>query len=46
MKISEFIQKIIDIEKERGEKATITMNYIDYLKEKKKIIEMEDKELD
>jgi hypothetical protein len=47
MKKSELIQKLIDIEEEKDEKEfhTITLNYIDYLKEQKALIEDEDIEL-
>jgi len=38
MKKSELIQKLIEIEEKRGD-ATITMNYIHYLKKLKKLIE-------
>jgi len=46
MKKSELIQKLIEIEKEQGENATITMNYIHYLKKLKKLIEVGDIELE
>ena len=46
MKKSEIIQKLIEIERERGENTTITMNYIDYLKKLKKLIEIGDVELE
>lgn len=48
MKKSEFIQKIIDIEKERGENTnvTISMNYIKYLEKMKKLVEIGDIEIE
>ena len=46
MKKSELIQKLIEIEREKGENATITLNYIDYLEKIKKFIQEGDKELE
>jgi len=46
MKKSEFIQKLIEIEKEMGENVTITMNYIYYLNKLKKLIKEGDIELE
>ena len=45
MKKSELIQELIKIEEAKGENITITMNYIDYLKKLKKLIEIGDVEL-
>jgi len=45
MKKSEIIQKLINIEKEKGEKMTITLDYINYLEEQKKLIEIGDIEI-
>jgi len=45
MKKSELIQKLIDIEKENKEKATITMDYIWYLEKQKKLVKIGDIEL-
>ena len=46
MKKSELIQKLIEIEEAKEENATITMNYISYLKKIKKLIEEGDIELE
>jgi len=45
MKLSEYIQKLIEIEEQKDSNVTITMSYLDYLEEKKKLIEREDVEL-
>ena len=45
MKKSEIIQKLINIEKEKGEKMTITLDYINYLESQKKLIEIGDIEI-
>ena len=45
MKKSEFIQQLIDIEKESEEKATITLSYIQYLETQKRLVEVGDIEL-
>ncbi len=45
MKKSELIQKLIEIEKEKNEKSTITMDYISYLKMQKRLVETGDIEL-
>jgi len=48
MKKSEFIQKLIEIEKEQNpkENETITMPYIYYLEKLKRLVEIGDVELD
>jgi len=45
MKKSELIRSLIKIEKEVGEKRTITMNYINYLEEQLRLLETGDIEL-
>jgi len=45
MKKSEFLQRLIEIEKEKKENTTITMPYINYLEEQKKLVEIGDVEL-
>jgi len=45
MKMSEFIQKLIDIEKENSEEAIMTMPYIHYLRKIKSFVERGDIEL-
>ena len=46
MKKSQFIQKMIDVEKELKQNRTITMDYIEYLKEQKRLVEIGDVELE
>lgn len=46
MKKSEFLQKLIEIEEESGKDTTIILNYINYLEEKKELIEVGDIELE
>lgn len=46
MKKSEFIQKMIEIEEEKGDEATITLNYVQHLKQQKRLVEIGDVELD
>jgi len=45
MKKSELIGKLIAIEKEMKQDRTITMNYIHYLEEQKRLVEIGDIEL-
>jgi len=45
MKKSEMLKKLIEIEKEKNKHTTITMNYIDYLEEQVKLIEIGDIDL-
>lgn len=45
MKKSELLKKIIEIEESKGEKSTITLDYIYYLKEKYNLLKQGDTEL-
>ena len=45
MKVSKLIQELINIEKENGEEAVMTMPYIHYLRKIKKFVERGDIEL-
>jgi len=46
MKKSEFIGKLIEIEESKNENATITLSYISYLKQQKRLVEVGDVELE
>ncbi len=45
MKKSEMLQQLINIEKEKGENTTITMNYISYLETIKRMVVWGDREV-